>query len=235
MYISRSEPLCKFRYPWTWTLSAAVHITMDNWMEPKILGYKPSSAGNYSKRRDDVKIVICSEVVRNRRKNEISTSPAVKTGTQEYHRRKTLHSRRKPNDNMRGPFGDVSLTRSRIIETIRRCRPNERYGSCKKYSSFAKHPSKHTRILYNCICWIAACLESKLRRKFVYRYRHVECKCCWCVRLSIFGPNSVKDATSLLTVDVEDLPFDVSSRCSRLSFTVDSRCRRPTFRCQQSV
>ena len=37
-------------------------------MEPKILCYKPSSAGNYNKRRNGVKIVILYEVVINRRK-----------------------------------------------------------------------------------------------------------------------------------------------------------------------
>ena len=120
-------------------------------MEPKTLCYKPSSAGNYSIQRKDVKIVICNELVRDRRKNEISTPYAVKTGTQAYRCRETLQARRTPKDNMRGPFGDVSLTRSRIIETIRRCGPNAKSGSCKKYSSFAKHPFKHTRILYNCI------------------------------------------------------------------------------------
>ena len=171
-------------------------------MEPKILGYKPSGAGNWNKRRKDVKIVFCNELVRNRRINEISTPSSVKTGTQTYRCRKTLHSRRKPKDNMRGPFGDVSLTRSRIIETIRRCRPNAKSGSCKKYSSFAKHPFEHTQILYSSISWIAVHLKYKLRRKFVYFYRHSKCKCCWCVCLSIVRPNSVKEATTLLTVDV---------------------------------
>jgi len=36
---------------------------------------------------------------------------------------------------------------------------------------------------------------------------------------------------SLLTADVEDLPFVVSSRCGDSAFCVDRRCRRPTFRC----
>jgi len=148
-------------------LSAAVHIKMVNWMEPKILCYKPSSAGNYSIRRNDVKIVILNEAMINRRNNEISTPSSVKTGTQAYRCRKTNNSRRKPQDNMRGPFGDGSPTRSRIIETIRRCRPNAKSGRCKKYSSFAKHPFKQTQILYSSISWIAAYLKSKLRRKFV--------------------------------------------------------------------
>ena len=119
-------------------------------MEPKILCYKPSSAGNYNKRRNGVKIVILYEVVINRRKNELST-PSVKIGTQAFRCRKMLISRRKPKDNTRGPFGDVSLTRLQIIETIRRCRPNEKSGSFKKYSYFAKHPFKHTHVLYNAI------------------------------------------------------------------------------------
>jgi hypothetical protein len=103
-------------------------------METKILSYKPSSAGNYNKRRNDVKIVILNEVMINRRKNEISTPSSVKTGTQAYRCRKTLNSRRKPKDNMLGPFGEFSLIRLRIIESIRRCRPNDKSGSCKKYS-----------------------------------------------------------------------------------------------------
>ena len=103
-------------------------------MEPKILCYKPSSAESYSKRRNGVKIVILDETVIKRRKNEISKPPSVKTGTQAYRCRKTLNSRRKPKDNMRGPFGDLSLTRLRITEMMRRCRPNEKSGSFKKYS-----------------------------------------------------------------------------------------------------
>jgi len=103
-------------------------------MEPKIFCYKPSGAGNYNKRQNDVKIVILNEVVINRRKNEISTPSSFKTEIQAYRCRKTLHSRRKPKDNMRGPFRDVSLTRLHIIEKIRRCWPNEKSGSCKKYS-----------------------------------------------------------------------------------------------------
>lgn len=70
----------------------------------------------------------------------MSTLSSVKTGTQAYRCRKALHSRRKPKDNMRGQFGDFSHTRLRIIEMIRRCRPNEKSGSCKKYSSFATYP-----------------------------------------------------------------------------------------------
>jgi hypothetical protein len=88
-------------------------------MEPKILCHKPSNAGNYNKRRNEIKIAILNEVVINPRKNEISTHSSVKIGTQAYRCRKTLNSRRKPKDNMRGPFGDVSLTRVRIIEKIR--------------------------------------------------------------------------------------------------------------------
>ena len=67
----------------------------------------------------------------NRRENEISTPSSVETGSQTYRCRKTLHSRRKSKDNMRGLFGDVSLNRRRITETIRHCRPNEKSGSCK--------------------------------------------------------------------------------------------------------
>ena len=74
-------------------------------MEPKILFYKPSSARNYNKRRNGVKIVILNEVVINRRNNEISWPSSVKTGTQTYRCRKTNNSRRKPHVNMRGPFG----------------------------------------------------------------------------------------------------------------------------------
>jgi len=95
---------------------------------------------------------------------------SVETGSQAYRCRKTLHSGRKSKDNMRGPFGDVSLTRWRIIETIRRYRPNEKSVSCKMYRSFATHPFKHRHILYNSISWIAACFKSKLRQKCVYFY-----------------------------------------------------------------
>ena len=89
-------------------------------MQSKILCYKPSSAGNYNKRRKDVKIVILDEAVINCGKNEISTPSSVKTGSQAYRCRKKLNSRRKPKDNMRGPFGDVYLTRLRIIEMMSR-------------------------------------------------------------------------------------------------------------------
>jgi hypothetical protein len=183
---------------------------------------------------------------------------SVKTGTQAYRCRKTLHSCRIPSDNMWDPFADFSLTRLRFTETIRRCGPNVKSGSCKKYRSFAAHLFKHTHILYNSISWIAAYFYSKLRRKFVYFYRHVKFKCCWCLLLSIVRPYSVKEATSLLTVDVKDKTFADGSRYRRLSihcwqsisktylsmsvvgvedsaFIVGSRCRRPTFRCQQSV
>ena len=146
--------------------------------------------------------IIFNEIVINCRKNEISEPSSVKTGTQAYRCRKTLHSSRKPKDNTQGPFGDISLTRLRITETIRRCRSNWKSGSCKKYSSSATYPFKHTHILYNFISWIAVYFKSKLRRKFVYFYRYVKCKYCWCVRLSIIRPNNVKEASSLATVDV---------------------------------
>jgi hypothetical protein len=64
-------------------------------------------------------------------KSEKSTS-SVKTGTLLSRCRKTFHLRRKPKDNIPRPLGDVSPTRSRIIETIRRCRPNKKSGSRKK-------------------------------------------------------------------------------------------------------
>jgi hypothetical protein len=87
-------------------------------MERKILCYKPSNAENYNKRRNSVKIVILNEVVINRRNNEISTPSSVKTGTQAYRCRKTLNSCRKLQDNMRGPFGDVSLTDCGLLKVF---------------------------------------------------------------------------------------------------------------------
>jgi len=76
-------------------------------------------------------------------------SSSVKTATRAYRCRKTLHSYRIPSDNMRGSSADFSLTRLRITETIRRCKPNEKSGSCKKYYTFATRPFKHTHTLYS--------------------------------------------------------------------------------------
>jgi hypothetical protein len=200
-------------------------------MEPKILCYKPSGAGNYNKRQNDVKIVILNKVVINRRKNEISTPSSVKTGTHAYRCRKTLHSRRKPKDNMRGPFGDVSLTWLRIIEMIRRYWSTEKSGSCKSTVNLQRL-RLNTRI--SCLVlsvevhhiwnpnydgnsstfidtWNAnavdVCVFSLLGLTASKKQRH----CC---------QSTCKAEILLMAVGVE-----------KSVFIVDSRCRRPTFRC----
>src|SRR5215510_4582828 len=65
-------------------------------------------------------------------KKKKSMPPSLKTGNLAYRCRTTLNLRRKPNDNLRRPFGDVSLTGLWIIEINRWGRPNKKSGSCQK-------------------------------------------------------------------------------------------------------
>jgi hypothetical protein len=189
--------------------------------------------------------------VRNRRKNKISTSSSVKTNSK-YHCRKTLHSRRKPNDNLRGPFGDVS--RTRLADYRNKCNSSFQ-EELKIWRLKCSVQFQHVRLnthTYNSVNWIVY-VKYKLRRQFVCFYGYVKCKCFW-VRLRIIRPISVKDAALMLTVDGWSRTSVDSSRCRRRSFhcwqpmlktyllllavdvedavfVVDSRCRRPTFRC----
>ena len=161
----------------------------------------------------------------------MSTPSSVKTGTHAYRCRKTLHSRRKPKDNMRGPFGDASLTRLRIIETIRRCRPNEKSGSCKMYSSFATYPFKHTHILYNSISWIGVYFKSKFRQKFVYFYRHMNVNAVYLCVYPLLGLTASNKhlhwSQSMCKTEILLMAVVVEGS----AFIVDSRCQGPTFRC----
>jgi hypothetical protein len=158
----------------------------------------------------------------------MSTSSSVKTGTEAYRCRKTVHSRRKTNDNMRCPFGDVCLTRSRIIGTICGCRPNENMAAAKgtvhlhnirlNKSTSCTIVSVELLLIWNTNydgnssafidMWTANAVDVFVYPLWGLRASKKQLH-CW---QSMF-----KTQLLLMTVGVEDLPFDVSGRCRRLS------------------